>query len=53
MLYINDMPNCAKKLSFRFFADDTNVFYSGKSTDDVENVMNDELERIFHYCVVY
>jgi retron-type reverse transcriptase len=28
VLYINDMPNCAKKLSFRTFADDTNVFYS-------------------------
>jgi hypothetical protein len=52
LLYINYMPNCAKKLSFRIFADDTNVFYSGKSIDDVENVMNDELERIFHYCAV-
>jgi hypothetical protein len=50
LLYINYMPNCAKKL--RIFADDTNVFYSGKSIDDVENVMNDELERIFHYCAV-
>ena len=28
LLYINDMPNCAKKFSFRVFADDTNVFYS-------------------------
>jgi hypothetical protein len=46
------MPNCAKKLSFRIFADDTNVFYSGKSIDDVKNVMNDELERICHYCAV-
>ena len=26
LLYINDMPNCSKKLSFRIFADDTNVF---------------------------
>ena len=52
LLYINDMPNCAKKLSFLIFADDTNVFYSGKSIDDVENVMNEELERIFHYCAV-
>jgi hypothetical protein len=28
LLYINDMPNCAKKISFRIFADNTNVFYS-------------------------
>ena len=28
------------------------TFYSGKSIDDVENVMNEELERIFYYCAV-
>ena len=28
LIYINDMPNCSTKLSFRLFADDTNyVFY--------------------------
>jgi hypothetical protein len=30
LMYINDMPNCSSKLSFRIFADDTNVFYSLK-----------------------
>jgi hypothetical protein len=43
----NDMENYAKKLSFRIFADDTNVFYSGKSIDHVENVMNEELAKYF------
>ena len=27
LLYINDMPNCSEKLSFRIFADDTVFFY--------------------------
>jgi len=27
LLYINDLPNCSKKLSFRIFADDTNMFF--------------------------
>ena len=26
LLYINDLPNCSNKLSFRIFADDTNMF---------------------------
>ena len=34
--YINDMPNCSNKLSFRIFADDTNVFYSNLSIDEIE-----------------
>ena len=47
--YINDMPNCSNKVSFRIFADDTNVFYSSTS-DDVGKVMNEELNYIFRYC---
>ncbi|CAB4024043.1 arylsulfatase B-like isoform X1, partial [Paramuricea clavata] len=38
------------KLSFRIFADDTNIFYSNTSIEDVENVMNIEIEKIFRYC---
>jgi hypothetical protein len=38
------------KLSLRIFADDTNVFYSNTSIEDVENVMNIEIEKIFRYC---
>ena len=49
-LYINDMPNCSKKLSFRIFAADTNVFYSNQSIDEIERVMNEELTHILQYC---
>ena len=44
------MPNCSKKLSFRIFADDTNIFYSHISIDEIERVMNDELHHIIQYC---
>ena len=50
LLYINDMPNCSKRLSFRIFADDTNIFYSGTNVKAVENVMNEELTTIQRYC---
>ena len=51
-LYINDMPNCSNKLSFRIFADDTNVFCSNSSIDEIERVMNEELNHIFQYCMI-
>ena len=50
LIYINDMPNCSNKLQFRIFADDTNVFYSNSSIDEVESVMNIEIEKLFRYC---
>ena len=37
-------------LSFRIFADDTNIFYSDTNIHDVENVMNEELTNIQRYC---
>ncbi len=50
--YINDMPNCSKKLSFRIFADDTNIFYSSTNIWEVESVMKEELTNIQHYCAI-
>lgn len=52
LLYINDMPNCSKKLSFRIFADDTNVFYSSNNVKDLVTVMNEEFKTIIRYCSV-
>jgi hypothetical protein len=53
LLYINDIPNCSKKLSFRIFADDTNIFYSSTNIREVENVMNEELiTNIRRYCAI-
>ena len=50
LLYINDLPNCSDKLLFRLFADDTNIFYSSSSAQDLETVMNQELTKVLEYC---
>jgi hypothetical protein len=36
LLYINNLPNCSKKLLFRIFADDTNIFYSSNNINELE-----------------
>ena len=52
LLYINDLPYCSKKLSFRIFADDTNMFCTCTSDNllHLESIMNEELNSIFKYC---
>ena len=52
LLYINDLPNCSKKLSFRIFADDTNMFYTSDNLHQLEHVMNEELKLVFKYCII-
>ena len=52
LLYINDLPNCSKKLSFRiFFWADTNVFYTSDKLQHLETVMNEELKLVFKYWI--
>ena len=50
LLYSNDLPNCSSKLSFKIFADDTNMFYKSGNLQHLESVMNDELKLVFKYC---
>ena len=45
LIYINDIVNCSSILSFRLFADDTNIFYVNKDPTEVEIVMNRELKK--------
>ena len=46
LLYINDLrPNCSDKLTFSFFADDTNVFASASNLKTIEALVNSELEK--------
>ena len=46
------MPNASKTLSFRIFADDTNVFYSCDSINELETVMNEEFQLLLKYCTI-
>ena len=35
-LYVNDLRNTSKLLSFHFFADDTNIYCSSENLNDLE-----------------
>ena len=39
-IYINDLPNCSSALTFRIFADDTNVFASAHDLKTLEKIVN-------------
>jgi hypothetical protein len=52
LLYINDLSNSSDKLSFRMFADDSNIFYSHKDFMVMGNIVNTELDLVFKYCKV-
>jgi hypothetical protein len=43
LIYINDLPNTSSILHFVLFADDSNVFFSHKSYDEVFRILNQEL----------
>lgn len=40
------MPNITTNRSYILFADDTNIFISGKSLRDISIVLNNELNKI-------
>ena len=50
LIYINDLPNCSNILSFRIFADDTNVFATARDLKTLEQLMNAELKKIKVWC---
>lgn len=49
-LYINDLPESSEKLTFRIFADDTNMFYSSKDPEQLQSVIDEELTEVLKYC---
>ena len=48
-LCTNDLPNCSKRLSFRIFADDTNIFCTSDNLKHLKSVMNEALDLVFKY----
>ena len=50
LIYINDITNCSKKLSFRIFADDTNIFASSSNLEELEQLINRELSKVVEWC---
>ena len=52
LIYINDLPNCSSALTFRIFADDTNVFASAGDLKTLEKIVNSELKKVKIWCDV-
>ena len=50
LIYINDIPNCLEKATIRTFADDTTLFYSSNSLQDLEKTINEEFNHLLSYC---
>ena len=46
LIYINDLPNPSKKLTFYLFADDTNIYYESKDLSDLFRIVNEELRLV-------
>jgi hypothetical protein len=46
LLYINDLNAVTNVLTLIMFADDTNIFISGKKLDVLTSIINDELDKI-------
>ena len=49
LIYTNDFPNSSDLLQFRIFAN-TNLFYSSKTPNALQNTINEELKKIYQYC---
>ena len=46
MIYINDLSNVSKPLSFYLFADHTNIYFEASDLFSLQKVMNRELRKI-------
>ena len=46
LIYINDLPNASKKLTFYLFADDTNIYYECKDLYNLNKIVNKELKFV-------
>ena len=46
LIYINDLPNVSKFLSFYLFADDTNIYFEATDRVSLQKIMNRELKYV-------
>ena len=49
LVYINDLSKISNLLYIVMFADDTNVFFTGKNLKELETVMNRELALLYEW----
>ena len=46
LIYINDLPNLSKYLSFYLFADDTDIYFKSHDLAHLQKIMNRELKKV-------
>ena len=51
LIYINDLPNCLPTTEASMFADDTNLRCNGKSSVDVEQKINIDLDNVNKWLI--
>ena len=51
VLYINDLPHCLDDASASMFADDTNLTTKGKTIEEVEANLNNNLEKVHQWLL--
>ena len=49
LIYINDNKNCTNKLSILYYADDTTVYLYGQNTNEMIDIMNNELNKLYDW----
>ena len=52
LIHINDLNNSTSKLSAILFADDTNLFCSGKDLQELESIVNTQLIGVQEWLTV-
>ena len=50
LIYVNDISHSSSLLSFILFADDTNIFLSGKDIPSMFSTINIELNNVYKWC---
>ncbi len=51
LIYINDLPNCLTTTDASMFADDTNLNCNGKSSVDIEQKINTDLDNVHNWLI--
>ena len=46
LIWINDLPNVSKPLTFYLFADDTNIYFKSSDLLTIQKVANQELRKV-------
>ena len=52
LLYINDLASVSTKIFSLLFADDSNLFLSGKNPNDLINLMNEEISNVTEWLKI-